>query len=231
MLKSVKYTLAAIIFLSMLAFGQGRETKTFDFKDFSRVEAGWGMHVKIDKSDSYKIQVEASKEDFNYIGVKKSGNRLRFFITEHNYRKRGEIYINISMPELTGIGLSGGASGEFQSEIGNKTFEGELSGGSELKGNLKCGDVELSLSGGSVINVSGKGKDAKIEGSGGSIFNLKDFSAGDVDSELSGGSSVRITMNGELNTSQSGGSRLTYYGTAKMGATNFSGGSGISRGD
>lgn len=231
MLRFIKFTLSAVVLLSFIAFGQGRETKTFNYKDFSRVSVGWGMHIKIIQSDTYKIEVEANQNDFNYLVVKKSGEKLRFYISKNNYHKKGKIQINISMPELTGIGLSGGSTGEVQMNISSKTFEGGLSGGSELKGNLKCGNVEFSLSGGSTIKIEGTGKNVKVEGSGGSIFNMKNFSVNNVDAELSGGSSVKITMNGELNTSQSGGSSITYYGNAKMGDTSFSGGSGVSKGD
>ncbi len=231
MLKVLKYSIVFSFIIGLLAYGQERETRAFDYKDFSRVAVGWGMHVKISQSNTYKIEVEAYKDDFNYLGVKKSGSKLKFYITENNYRKKGNINISISMPELTGLDLSGGAEGDIQTDIGSKDFDCDLSGGSELKGNLKCGDVKFSLSGGSVINIEGKGKDAKIEGSGGSIFKLKNLSVSNVDAELSGGSSAKITMNGELNTSQSGGSRLVYYGNAKMGDTDFSGGSGVSKGD
>jgi hypothetical protein len=64
------------------------------------------------------------------------------------------------------------------------------------------------------------------------LFDLRDFSVGNVESDLSGGSrSYNITMDGMLNTSQSGGSQIVFYGTAKIGRTSFSGGSGVTKGD
>jgi hypothetical protein len=89
----------------------------------------------------------------------------------------------------------------------------------------------LELSGGSWVEISGNGKNLSVDGSGGSNFKLKNFSVENVNAELSGGSQVVITMNGELNTDQSGGSHLTYYGKASIGNTDFSGGSGVSKGD
>jgi hypothetical protein len=207
------------------------ETKKFDYKDFSSVSVGWGMNVKIDQSDSYSIEVKASQENLKYLKVEKSGETLRFYFDKHNWHKRGDIYISITMPELTELGLSGGSQGKIKMEIPGKSFESDLSGGSELHGNLKCTNTNLNLSGGSEVQLSGSGKDLKIEGSGGSEFKLKNFSVSDVDAELSGGSEVVVTMNGKLDVEASGGSEITFYGKAEYGHTSLSGGSEVTQGD
>ena len=206
-------------------------TKKYDFKDFSEVGISHGMHVSVTQSDSYDIEVTAEKEDIDNLKVWKKGDALNFYISKESYNLRGEVNIKIKMPSLTAISLSGGAEGNIVMDVSSESFDAALSGGSELNGELKCGNINMSLSGGSEITLKGKGEDVEIAGSGSSSFNLKEFSVRNVDSQLSGGSNVKITMNGTLNTMQSGGSNLIYYGDVDLENTMFSGGSGVEKGE
>ncbi len=211
-------------------FSADRTTKKYDYKDFSKVEAGSGMLLNINQSSSYSISVNADQEDFEYLKVEKKGNSLMFYIDKNNYHRHGEIRISIEMPSLTGIDLSGGAQGKLSMDT-KENFEGELSGGAEISGKLSCKDINFEISGGSVINLSGTASDLTADASGGSIYHLKDFSVKNVDVDLSGGARMEINMNGTLNVDASGGSKVVYYGKAKLGSTDFSGGSGISQGE
>ncbi|MGD1007478.1 MAG: head GIN domain-containing protein [Ignavibacteriaceae bacterium] len=223
---------AFILFIS-IAYASDRITKTYSYKDFTAVEVSSGMYLTVTQSDSYGIEVIADQKDFEDLRVEKDGNALKFYIKKDfflfDWGRHHKIEVNIKMPALTGADLSGGSTGSFTMDVLSKKFSAELSGGSSINGNLKCGKIELELSGGSVVELSGHGKNLKVDGSGGSIFKLKNFAVNDVDAELSGGSQVAITMNGTLNTEQSGGSHLTYYGNASLGNTDFSGGSGVSK--
>jgi hypothetical protein len=225
---------AFILFMSVTYAGD-RNTKSYSYQDFTSVDVSSGMNLTVTQSDSYSIEVTADQEDFKYLKVEKDGKTVKFYIKRDflsfNWGGRHhKIDVKIKMPALTGAGLSGGSQGNITMDVSSKSFSAELSGGSQINGNLKCGNMQLELSGGSIVDLSGNGKNLKVEGSGGSIFKLKGFSVNDVDADLSGGSQVTVTMNGNLNTEQSGGSHLTYYGKASLGETDFSGGSGVSRG-
>jgi hypothetical protein len=224
-------TFVPIMFFMFCSVLAGQTTKNYDFKDFESVSVGYGMRVNISQSDSYSIKVEADERDFKYLRVEKVGSGLEFYIDKNGYHRRDEINIDITMPSLTDINLSGGSIGKIRMDVHSKNFDCDLSGGSILKGSLNCADIDIDLSGGSQLTLDGSGRDVEIDGSGGAIFHLGDFSVKDADISLSGGSIVSINMNGTLNASQSGGSQITYYGSAKIGNTSFSGGSGIRKGD
>jgi len=224
-----KIMLAIILFVTTIF--AGGKAKNYDYKDFQKVSVGYGMNVDISQSSSYSIEVKADEKDFEYLKVEKDGDELKFYIDKRNYHKEDEINIKITMPALTAVNLSGGSKGKLNMDVSSKNFDCALSGGSILKGSLKCSDMEIDLSGGSQLTLNGKGSDSEINGSGGSIFNLKEFAVNNSDISLSGGSQIKINMNGTLNASQSGGSQITYYGDAKIESTSFSGGSGIIKGD
>jgi hypothetical protein len=189
------------------------------------------MKVDISQSNSYTIEVKADEKDFEYLKVEQEGDEVKFYIDKRNFRNEDEINIKITMPALTEIDLGGGSIGKFNMDVSSKNFSCDLSGGSILKGSLKSSNLNLDLSGGSQLTLDGKSSNAEINGSGGAIFHLKDFTVKNADISLSGGSQVSINMNGTLNTSQSGGSQITYFGNADIGSTSFSGGSGINKGD
>lgn len=232
----MKRNIVKVLFLSTLLIFpayrsvQGQETRKYDFKDFSKVEVSHGMHVKITQSDNYSIEVKASERDFKHLEVDKDGQTLEFTMDHFYNHRQDDIYINITMPKLAALNLSGGSMGQIAMSSGSDNFSSHLSGGSKLKGKIDCGRISIGLSGGSWVGLTGTGGNMKIDGSGGSIFKLKDLAVKNVDAELSGGSQAEINMNGKLNTDQSGGSKITYYGNAVMGDTDFSGGSSVTSG-
>jgi len=228
--KIIKLFVLILLIATVSSYGS-EVTKNYDFKDFQEVNVGYGMKVDIPQSNTYSIEVKADERDFEYLKVEKDGEELKFYIDKNNYRKRDEINIKITMPSLTEINLSGGSIGKISMDVSSENFDCGLSGGSILKGSLKCANIDMDLSGGSQVTFEGNGGNAGIDGSGGSIFKLKDFKVKNAEVSLSGGSQVSINMNGTLNASQSGGSQITYYGNADIGNTSFSGGSGIRKGD
>ncbi|HEX2867009.1 MAG TPA: head GIN domain-containing protein [Ignavibacteriales bacterium] len=225
------------LYLSMtvmfLAFSliSAQETRKFDYKDFNKVEAGYGMHVQITQGNNYSVEVKASKRDFEHLKVDKHGRTLEFTMKGWFTRRQDEITINITMPKLTAMQLSGGSKGMITMDNTSDNFKAELSGGAKLKGRLKCANASFDLSGGSWVSLEGTGKNLSVDGSGGSSFKLKDFKVTNVNSELSGGSEAEVNMNGKLNADQSGGSRIIYYGNATLGRTDMSGGSSVTKGE
>jgi hypothetical protein len=226
----ILYGLILYLLITNLNFPANRITKKYIYKDFNKVEVSNGMLLNVTQSSDFNIEVNAEESDFEYLKVEKKENTLRIYIDKENYRKSGDIKIDIQLPSLTGLDLSGGSQGKVAMDIADN-FDCELSGGAGIAGSLSCNNINMEISGGSTVSLSGKGTNLTVEGSGGSIFHLKNYNVKNVDVDLSGGSRLEINMNGILNGDASGGSRVIYYGDAKIGNTDFSGGAGISRGN
>lgn len=208
-----------------------QSTKTYDYKNFESVGVSSGMNIKITQSDNYFIKVTGDKDDLEDIVVDNYSDRLSFKFENYHSRHHGKVNIEITMPKLTGLRLSGGSAGNIKMDIGSNSFSAGLSGGSELRGNLKCGNANLATSGSSVIDLNGTCNNIKLAGSGGSEYHLKNFSAGSVKAALSGGCEAAVRINGKLSFNGSGGSQLVYYGNAEPGSIRAIGGSGVSRGN
>lgn len=223
-----------LFFLSSVSFaGTGSDSKTYDYKDFTTVGVSSGMQLFVTQSDNYSITVRGASNDIDDLLVEQRGGSIRFRFERNGWfgGHHGTVQIEITMPKLTSLGLSGGASAKISMDIGSENFSAGLAGESELKGNLNCGDINLATSGSSEITLDGKCGDMKLAGSGGSEYHLRNFSAESVKAALSGGCEATVNMNGRLSFSGSGGSDLTYYGHAELGSIRSSGGSGVSRGN
>jgi hypothetical protein len=231
-MKKLFASVICVIFLATLSYaGISKDTKTYNYKDFTSVGVSSGMKLKVTQSDNYSITVTGDRDDLEDLVVEQRGNSLRFrFDRDGWFNNHGVVRVEITMPKLTSLGMSGGSEANINMDIGSDDFSAGLSGGSELKGNLKCGDIHLATSGSSEITLNGNCQDMKLAGSGGSEYHLKNFSAKGVKASLSGGCEATVSMNGKLSFSGSGGSDLIYYGEAELGSIRASGGSGVSRG-
>jgi len=128
------------------------------------------------------------------------------------------------------VELSGGSVGTLDVQRVSAPFAAALSSGSRLSGQLACGDIALSLSGGSRVEFSGSGQSLVLDGSGGSRYELKNLAVKHVTSDLSGDSLATVTLDGGLIANLSGGSQITYFGSATLGAVHASGGSSVRKG-
>ncbi|RPI28416.1 MAG: DUF2807 domain-containing protein [Acidobacteria bacterium] len=208
------------------------ETRDLHFTGFTGVSVGWGIEVDITQGPDHRVQVIGDSRDLDELKVEKEGDVLVFsHESRRGWRRHDKLRVNIVMPTLKSLDLSGGVEGQLSMDAGSETFSGELSGGSELNGQLRCGDLKLSLSGGAELHLAGQGGNVYIDGSGGAECDLKEFKVADVTSELSGGSTATVNMNGVLNANQSGGSQIIYFGSATVGRSSSSGGSGIRKGN
>ena len=233
MKKSAMKPLLLVACLALTVPFLSAETRDLNFSGFTGVSVGWGMYVDISQGSDFRVRVTGDSRDLDELKVEKDGDVLTFSHKSRfgGWNRHGKLSVEIVMPALTSLNLSGGSQGQISMDSASKSFSADLSGGSELKGQLRCRDVKLVVSGGSELHLSGKGGNLTIDGSGGATCDTRDFAVQNVDSELSGGSNATVNMNGELNASQSGGSETIYYGNATLGHTDSSGGSRIRKGN
>jgi hypothetical protein len=190
------------------------ETQTLNFRNFDEVGVGSGMRVSIKQGDTYQVTATGSSDDLRRMEVRHNGTRLEFSMPSRflSWLGSGRISLDITVPALRRLSLSGGSDGTLTMQIGSESFRASLSGGSKLNGEIHSGDIELSLSGGSRVTLSGSGRRVSVNGSGGSNSDLTNLAVTDVSASLSGGSDV------------------THHPSASLGSVRASGGSQVRRG-
>ena len=133
----------------------------------------------------------------------------------------------ITMPELTGLELSGATRGTVSGFDSTEGLTVQVSGASRLSGDIQAGDVRFDVSGAGRVTLSGSGEDAVIGASGASHMDLADFPVVDANVEASGASTVTVNASGRLDADASGASHVKYLGSPSLGTVDTSGGSSI----
>jgi hypothetical protein len=233
--------------------GSGKAaTWDFDYRDFTKVEAGYAFNVDISKADSYLVRITTDDNMYEYLDISKQGDTLRIGLKpnyDYNYSNITR-KATVTLPDLEILGLSGASkanvgigfssthavdfnlSGASNLEIssmktGNTNFD--LSGASKAFGNIEIANGRFDLSGASSLELEGSANDIDIEASGASHVKLSNFSVVDIEVNLSGASDATINASGRLDGDLSGASKLNYMGNPKLGNINTSGGSTISQ--
>ncbi len=204
-------------------------TETFNFSDFTRVEAQSGFQIEVTQSSTFSIEITADDNIHQYIEVEKSGETLGIRLRGNRFYHSVTIEAKITMPELYKIELSGGSQASVTGFSSSHDFEAEMSGGSQLSGDITSGDADFELSGGSQVNLEGEADDLVIDASGGSQLDLEDFPVDDANIHLSGGGRATVNVSGILDVDLSGGSRVIYVGEPTQVNIEASGDSTVSK--
>jgi hypothetical protein len=191
--------------------GSGNQvTENRQFSDFSSVSVSSGFAFVVTESDSYSVKTITDDNIQNYVQVSKSGDTLSVGLKPGYGISTSTLRVEIAMPSLNRLELSGGVHGSAEGFVSTNNFE-------------------IDASGGSVVQIQGKANDLIVNGSGGSQLNLSDFSVRNAYVNLSGGTQAEISPSGRIDANLSGGSQLYYSGNPTLGNINSSGGATIQK--
>lgn len=224
--------------------------KTYDFRDFTAISAGWTFNVTVTHGAAYSVKVTMDDNLETYLDISQDGGTLKLGMDNGYIYHNTHLKAVVSTPRLTRLTLSGASngnasgfssaddfilhvSGASQATFNNMTVNKlsmEISGASRASGSVNAGgNAVLQASGASSIELSGKAVDADIESSGASTVNLSDFLVRDARVNVSGASNATVHASGTLSGDVSGASRLYYVGSPALGKIDTSGASSVSR--
>jgi len=202
-------------------------TEEFALTGFDRVEASHAFEVNVAQGDTFSVVVSIDDNLAQYLRVEKRGSTLNIGLDPRRNYRNTDARAEVTMPELTGLQLSGathGTIGGFDSAGG---FTVEVSGASHLTGDIQTGDFLLDASGASRVTLSGSARGVVIDVSGASHVDLADFAAVNADVEASGASTVTVNASGRLDANASGASHIKYLGSPSLGTVDTSGASSV----
>jgi hypothetical protein len=204
-------------------------TQTYDESDFTEVMTGHGAIVDITAGDAYAVTVEMDDNLEPYVEVTNNNGRLSILLNNDNkIYSHTRLNVAITMPELSGLNLSGGSTGTVTGFGSNQPLNVELSGGSQLRGDIESGNAAVEISGGSKIDLTGTGGDLNLNASGGSFVYLGGFQVQDVTLDVSGGGEVELHPSGVIRGQATGGAMVHYDGDPTSVEVDTSGGAEVS---
>ena len=186
-----------------LVVGSGEvSSETRTVPAFTEVAAGGGIQIELATGEQ-QVVVTAQPNILDITTTEVSGSRLTVD-TESGYVTPRGIVVKVTVPRLTVLELSGGA-----------TADGAVGA---------VDDLAVALSGGARATLSGSTTDLDVGASGGAIADLGDLRATSARVELSGGVVATLDVTGALTGNASGGVVLTLRSTPTSTDVETSGG-------
>lgn len=172
--------------------------KNLDVTSFNAVEISSGFITEFKQSDTYSVKLEIpDKAAESLIAEVRTGKLILGFDTKiWDVTTRKHITYNrpkafITAPSIEDISLHGAAELDFTDGFRTDDIEIEVSGASQIKGELKAVKMELELSGASSCKITVETDKADIKVSGASSLKSK-ISANMLKLETEGASSSEV---------------------------------------
>lgn len=206
-------------------------TQEENITGFDKVDVSNAFKVDIRQGDTFDVVIRIDDNLLEYLDVFKRGKTLKIGLKPgriYNIRK-ATMEAEVTMPELTGLELSGASHGSITGFESARDLDVDVSGASMLRGDIEAGDARFDVSGASQVTLGGSAGDVAIGASGASQVDLSAFSVDDADVEASGASKVTVNASGKLDVDASGASHVYYLGSPTLGRVETSGASSVNR--
>ncbi|GGF23575.1 PspC domain-containing protein [Hymenobacter cavernae] len=197
------------------AYGSGR--RTFNQRDFERIEASGAYRVYVRQGSEFKIEAAGEERDLRDLRVDTEGDRL--IIRNRNSgswfsfsnRNRNPVLIRVQVPTLRGLDLSGACRADVAGFSG-EALTVEQSGACAAVLDVDVPRLDLDLSGACRTDLRGRANELHAEGSGACQIQALGLQSERANLELSGVSRARVRVANELRTDLSGASYVDYAG-------------------
>jgi hypothetical protein len=211
----------ALVLATTIASAQSKETR--DVKDFKKVSFGVAGDLFIKIGPEFRLTIEGDKRTLDEIETVVSGDRLT--IRKENWRfsfnDNNRVTINLTMPGLEGVGVSGSGKAQIMDKIVADKLSLSVSGSGKLiTAELNADDLNCGISGsGDIILDSGGSVDnGDISISGSGSFSGEGVEIDHLNVSISGSGNCHCRAGDSLDAHISGSGNVTYAGNPKVNA-------------
>jgi hypothetical protein len=127
--------------------------KTYDFKDFTKIELSNSFQYDIKQADNYSVVISAPQNELDRIDIRQSGDSLIVTMKYIPFLSANP-RITVTMPQLNKLAASDSCEGSAIGFNSNNNLEIDLHSSSRLNMDITAGKTTIDISGSS--NISGK---------------------------------------------------------------------------
>lgn len=206
--------IAAIIVTSSFSTAQAMVKESRDLKGFTKVNFGVPGTLYITFGPEFKVEMEGEKDFLDDIVTEVSGGKL--VIKKENWRFsiNEKVTVYITMPEITGLGVSGSGKAEIKDPVKAEDVDFNVSGsGKILTTDLTVADLNCSISGsGDIILGGGNATKANIGISGSGNYTGESLKIESLEIHVSGSGNCSCYVTKSINAGVSGSGNVSYLG-------------------
>ena len=196
---------------------------------FDKLDVSGSFNVDVMQGENFRVTIRVDDNLVEHLDIVKQGSTLKIGLKPNRIYniRNATMEAEVTMPELVGLDLSGSSEANISGFESTKSLVVDLSGNSELFGDIQAGDARFNLSGNSSVTLTGSAADVEVDVSGSSDADLSEFPAADAIVDASGASTVIVNLSGRLDADASGSSDVYYLGNPTLGRMDTSGSSTI----
>lgn len=131
----------------------------------------------------------------------------------HRYSK---LEIDVYLPDLKGIILSGSAEAALLDSFRGSSFQATLSGSGRLIGEVRMDRIRVTMSGSGNVELGGEADRLDVEISGAGVIKAARLEVRSAQASLTGLGFLDIRVRDELDVRLSGAGRVRYFGDPKL---------------
>ncbi|MCL2027908.1 MAG: DUF2807 domain-containing protein [Bacteroidales bacterium] len=203
-------------------------TQSFTFSKITGIDIGNNAVVYINISEDIDDHIHVTVDDNvrPYLDVDLSRENVMIRFRHVSFiGRQPTLHIALNVKNLKQLGLSGATACQIEDVLTCENLKINLSGASELRGEIEVHTISATLSGASKIRLVGECKEFNLTLSGASDMSGYDMVCDDLKANFSGASSASITVLNNLSAVLSGASTLRYDGNPTIVKSNLSGAS------
>jgi hypothetical protein len=182
------------------------KTESRSAAGFKEIKAENAVELEITVQKDFSLTIEADDNLLDQVKTEVSGGTLTIS-TKDSITAKNKIKIKLSLPELTGLDISGASTANVFA--------------------VKTDSLKLNASGASKIKVDGEVKSLEAIASGASGIDAENLKTENAKANSSGASQITVSPTGDLDAEASGASLVTYTIEPKSIKQNASGASTI----
>lgn len=190
-----------------------------DLKGFTKIETSGAFEIRIIKSNTYMVKVEADDKIMKNIITEVVGEKLVIKMGPESKKDYNNGHttrnITIQMPTLNALSCSGATEVSSEDIFDTEKFELKTSGASEVKLGINAKLLISKFSGASEVKLKGKVDTHALEMSGASELEAVDLETNKYAIQSKGASDCKIFVTEELIVNGSGASSIKYKGSPK----------------
>lgn len=191
-MKRLLLSAAAAALLATPAFA---ESKTYDFKGFTRISAAAGTTVNVSVGGDYSIVAQSTAKGLERLRVELVGDELQIGRKHKtmSWGRSDSVTVDVTMPAADGLNVSSGAELNATG-IDAAAFALDASSGGSLEASGRCDTLTVDVSsGGSVEATSLQCRSAVADASSGGNADI--YASESVVGDASSGGNVDVAGN------------------------------------
>ncbi len=194
----------------------------YGLKDFNSVDLQGLFNVRIEKGETFAVEIKGSEAQRKRYDIYVNGETLvidyddhRKFFWKRNLLDDDELRINITMPELHSLEVTGAGKLKFRG-FDEDEMEIKLMGAVMADGELKARSLTVDLTGASFLDISGSGDFMEADILGASGLRAYGYEVEHGIIEAHGASTAKVNVTGTLEIKKGIASSISHRGNPEV---------------